>query len=56
MCSASIAQVHKAKLPDGTLVAVKVQKPAIQHQFAFDLFLHKSTCLLLLPLYFRGSH
>ena len=40
---ASIAQVHKAKLPDGTVVAVKVQKPAIQHQFAFDLFLHQSS-------------
>lgn len=44
--SASIAQVHKAKLkpergdPD-RVVAVKVQKPAIQKQMDWDLFSYK---------------
>jgi aarF domain-containing kinase len=37
MASASIAQVHKAMLHDGTVVAVKVQKPAIRKQM--DIYL-----------------
>ncbi|KAI9208141.1 ABC1 family-domain-containing protein [Polychytrium aggregatum] len=41
VASASIAQVHKAKLKDGTLVAVKVQKPEIRHQIGWDLFTHR---------------
>ena len=37
--SASIAQVHKARLKDtGEAVAVKVQKPAIQQQISWDLW------------------
>ncbi|MEI6279166.1 MAG: AarF/UbiB family protein [Verrucomicrobiae bacterium] len=35
--SASIAQVHKAKLPDGTQVAVKVQRPDIEKTIALDV-------------------
>ncbi|KXS09927.1 ABC1-domain-containing protein [Gonapodya prolifera JEL478] len=35
--SASIAQVHKARLKDGTPVAVKVQKPYIKTQMNWDL-------------------
>lgn len=35
--SASIAQVHKAKLLDGRVVAVKVQKPGIEGKFLGDL-------------------
>lgn len=35
--SASIAQVHKAKLLDGRTVAVKVQKPGIEGKFLGDL-------------------
>lgn len=37
VASASIAQVHKAVLHDDTIVAVKVQKPAIQKQMTSDL-------------------
>ena len=37
VAAASIAQVHRASLPDGTKVAVKVQKPEIQHQMPWDL-------------------
>ncbi|OZJ04545.1 hypothetical protein BZG36_02714 [Bifiguratus adelaidae] len=47
MASASIAQVHRAKLPDGTIVAVKVQKPAIQKQIDRDLQAYR----LILCLY-----
>jgi len=35
--SASIAQVHKAQLPSGEWVAVKVQKPWIRRQVGMDL-------------------
>ncbi|KAI8989998.1 ABC1 family-domain-containing protein [Pilobolus umbonatus] len=37
IASASIAQVHKARLKTGEVVAVKVQKPAIQKQMNSDL-------------------
>ncbi len=35
--SASLAQVHRARLRDGTAVAVKVQKPGIAQQLLADL-------------------
>ena len=37
LAAASIAQVHRATLPDGTDVAVKVQRPKIQEIFAADI-------------------
>jgi ubiquinone biosynthesis protein len=37
VASASIAQVHQAKLKDGTLVAVKVQRPNIIDQMKKDI-------------------
>ncbi|KAI8354585.1 ABC1 family-domain-containing protein [Choanephora cucurbitarum] len=37
VASASIAQVHKARLKNGDVVAVKIQKPAIQKQMEGDL-------------------
>jgi aarF domain-containing kinase len=40
VASASIAQVHKAKLKDGTEVAVKIQKPNIGRQFGYDMMMH----------------
>ncbi|EAR86296.1 ABC1 family protein (chaperonin), putative (macronuclear) [Tetrahymena thermophila SB210] len=41
VASASIAQVHRAKLKTGETVAVKIQKPNIQKQFGYDMFMHK---------------
>ncbi len=35
--SASIAQVHKARLKNGTAVVIKVQRPHIKEQFAADI-------------------
>lgn len=37
MASASIGQVHKASLPDGTAVVVKVQHPGIEEKITHDL-------------------
>jgi ubiquinone biosynthesis protein len=37
IASASVAQVHKARLPDGRLVAVKVRRPKIETIVKFDL-------------------
>lgn len=47
LASASIAQVHQARLKGGVdgepgkLVAVKVQKPAIKKQMELDLFSYR---------------
>jgi ubiquinone biosynthesis protein len=37
IASASVSQVHKAKLPDGRVVAVKVRRPDIDDLVRFDL-------------------
>ncbi|KAJ3053344.1 hypothetical protein HK097_004482 [Rhizophlyctis rosea] len=47
LASASIAQVHRATLPDGSVVAVKVQKPSIRYQMDMDLWTYR----LLLRVY-----
>ncbi|KAJ1299379.1 hypothetical protein OPQ81_000007 [Rhizoctonia solani] len=39
--SASVAQVHWARLADGREVAVKIQKPAIKKQISWDLWAFK---------------
>jgi aarF domain-containing kinase len=40
IASASLAQVHKAKLRNGQDVAVKIQKPNIRKQFQSDMWMH----------------
>src|SRR5215216_548522 len=40
--SASIGQVHRAKLKDGTLVAVKVRRPGVLQTFHRDFLLLQS--------------
>ncbi|KAL8296834.1 hypothetical protein RB597_006108 [Gaeumannomyces tritici] len=54
--SASVAQVHWARLPDGREVAIKIQKPEIAKQIGWDLWAFKVvmkvyTWWFELPLY-----
>ena len=37
--AASLGQVHKAKLKDGEIVAVKVQRPGLREQITLDLYI-----------------
>lgn len=52
--SASIAQVHKAVLHDGTEVAVKVRRPGIVEQMAEDIMLMKH--LLAIASFSTDAH
>eukprot|EP00466_Bigelowiella_natans_P012016 jgi/Bigna1/85922/estExt_fgenesh1_pg.C_70026 len=56
VASASIAQVHKAIMQDGTKVAVKIQKPYIERQIPWDLTCYRFLIFALekifdLPMY-----
>ena len=48
VASASIGQVHRASLKDGTPVAVKVQRPRVREDFRRDLQLMRSFTLLIM--------
>ncbi len=47
MASASVSQVHRARLPDGRVVAVKVRRPHVVQICAFDLTVMKWGARLL---------
>jgi aarF domain-containing kinase len=47
VASASIAQVHRAQLKDGRMVAVKIQKPHIKKQFKGDMLMHHLVVFIL---------
>jgi predicted unusual protein kinase regulating ubiquinone biosynthesis (AarF/ABC1/UbiB family) len=53
--AASIGQVHRAELPDGTAVAVKVQRPRIHDLFRADLAIMRWVAWLLDLLRFTGG-
>ena len=55
IAAASIAQVHRATLPDGTPVAVKLQYPTLRKQFNSDLVAHYLT-LRATELFFPRFH
>ena len=47
IASASVAQVHKARLPDGRVVAVKVRRPDVVEICTFDLAVMRKAAWLL---------
>ncbi|HXX30840.1 MAG TPA: AarF/UbiB family protein [Myxococcaceae bacterium] len=47
LSSASIAQVHRARLPDGTEVVVKVKKPGVEARIRVDLLLLRFAAYLV---------
>lgn len=49
--SASVAQVHWARLADGREVAIKIQKREIERQVGWDLWAFKCASILELPLF-----
>jgi ubiquinone biosynthesis protein len=56
MASASIGQVHKATLRDGTPVAVKVRRPGVQRTFHRDVLLMNSFVWLILLFRVRSLY
>ena len=45
--AASLGQVHKAKLKDGEVVAVKVQRPGLREQITLDLYIVRNIAIWL---------
>lgn len=56
MASASIGQVHRARLQDGTLVAVKVQRPGVRSAFQRDIQLMGTFVWLIFLLRIRSLY
>ena len=54
LAAASIGQVHRAVLPDGTPVAVKVQRPGIRHLVRADLRLMRWAAVVVDAVPFLG--
>lgn len=47
LASASIGQVHKAKLKNGKIVAVKIQRPGIEKQIEEDIYIMRKFAKLI---------
>jgi len=54
--SASIGQVHKGRLRDGTKVAIKVQRPGVRRTFHRDILLMKSFVWLIFLFRIRSLY
>ena len=50
IASASVSQVHKARLPDGRLVAVKIRRPNLVELCAFDLAVMRKGAIIVQKL------
>ena len=47
MAAASLAEVYRANLPDGTPVAVKVQRPGLERKVALDFYVMRRILALV---------
>jgi ubiquinone biosynthesis protein len=56
LASASIGQVHKARLRDGTPVAVKVQRPGVHYDFHRDVLLMRCFMWVVFLLRIRSLY
>ena len=54
--SASIGQVHKGKLHDGTVIAIKVQRPGVKRAFHRDILLMKSFVWMIFLFRVKGLY
>jgi len=54
LAAASIGQVHRAELPDGTVVAVKIQRPGIHDVVRADLRLMRGLATVVDVVLFAG--
>ena len=56
LASASIGQVHRAALPDATVVAIKVQRPGVRETFHRDAVLMNLFIRIIFLLKIRGLY
>jgi len=56
VAAASIGQVHRAELPDGTPVAVKIQRPGIRKEVRADIRLMRWMAILLDAIPLSRAH
>ena len=47
VAAASLAEVYRANLPDGTQVAVKVQRPGLERKVALDFYVMRRVLALV---------
>ena len=47
VAAASLAEVYRANLPDGTPVAVKVQRPGLERKVALDFYVMRRILALV---------
>lgn len=54
--SASIGQVHRGRMKDGTVIAIKVQRPGVRYAFNRDILLMRSFVWFIFLFRIRGLY
>lgn len=55
VAAASLAEVYRANLPDGTPVAVKIQRPGLENKVALDMYVMRRALALVQELFEIGG-